>query len=138
MSFPKYSIPFKTDDVYNGLAEIDGMMHADSERILLEFQVKDALFGVVKSAPKALTIPYSVLREVEYKRNFFVSKFKLHVTSMEILGKFPNSKDGIIAVKIKRKLKESALEMESFIRLHHSEYRLRLTGDQPEPTPFFE
>ena len=122
---------FSTDQAYNGLAAVAGIMHAEKDRLVLEYQVKDNLFGVLKSKTRKLVIPYKELSEVTYKINWFISRFRLHVNSMEILGEFPASKDGVISLKIKRKQKQAAKELESYINLRLSEIRIEMMGEDP-------
>ena len=115
---------FTTDEAYSGLAEVQGIMRVEKSRLVLEYQVKDGLIGVFKSSPKELRIPFEELSEVKYKLNWFVSRFRLHINSMKILGEFPVGKDGIISLKIKRKQKQAAKDLESYINLRLSEFRL--------------
>lgn len=121
---------FKTEDAYSGLASVEGIMRLGKEQVVLEFQMKDNILGMLKSKPKALTIPFRDLAEVSYKVNWFISQFRLQVTSMHILGEFPGAKDGIIKLKIKRKQKQSAKELASHINLQLSEYRLKMMGEE--------
>ncbi len=122
-------LPFKTDEAYSGLAAVEGIMRAEKGRLILEYQVKDNIFGVIKSKPKELMIPYEEMSQVLYKRNWFISRFRLHINSMRILGEFPVGKDGIISLKVKRKHKEIAKNLESYINLRLSEIRLDMLGE---------
>ncbi|MEM7374913.1 MAG: hypothetical protein AAF587_40345 [Bacteroidota bacterium] len=123
---------FKTEDAYNGLAAVQGILRLEKQTIILEYQVKDNIIGMIKSKPKDLRIPYEELEEVSYKVNWFVSNFRLHVSSMRILGEFPAGKDGVIKLRINRKQKESAKQLASHINLTLSEYRLKMMGDDEE------
>ena len=75
MSLQYLSVPFKTDEVYSGFAELNGIMHVTEAGLKLEFQVKDSILGVLKSKAKSMLIPFHELGEVQYRKNFFVSKF---------------------------------------------------------------
>lgn len=123
---------FSTEDAYNGFATVEGIMRLEQEAIVLEFQVKDNFIGVIKSKTKDLRIPFSELEEVKYKTNWFVSNFRLFVSSMRILGEFPGGKDGVIKLKIKRKQKENAKQLASHINLALSEFRLKMMGEEGE------
>lgn len=120
---------FTTDDAYSGLAKVQGILRAEKDRLILEYQVKDNLFGVIKSNPKKLNIPYEELAEVNYKLNWFVSRFRLHVNSMKVLGEFPVGKEGVISLRITRKQKQTAKELASYINLRLSEIRLDQLGE---------
>ncbi|MFK7923667.1 MAG: hypothetical protein AB8H47_17040 [Bacteroidia bacterium] len=124
--FNKQFLNFTTEDAYHGLAAVNGMLRLGRKELIIEYQVKDALVGMLKSEPKELRIPFENLLEVEYKLNWILSRFKLHVNSMHILGKFPVGKDGVITLKIKRKQKKTAQELASTINLKLSEHRLEM------------
>lgn len=124
--FNNQVLHFTTVEAYHGLAEVSGMLRLERKKLILEYQVKDALVGMIKSDPKELQIPFDNLLEVEYKLNWVLSRFKLHINSMHILGKFPVGKDGVITLKIKRKQKKTAQELASTINLKLSEHRLEM------------
>ena len=122
-------LPFKTDEAYSGLAAVEGIMRAEKTRLVLEYQVKDNILGMLKSKPKELAIPFTELSEVVYKRNWFISRFRLYVNSMRILGEFPVGKDGVISLRIRRNQKETAKGLESYVNLRLSEIRLDMLGE---------
>lgn len=125
------SIPFKTTDIYNGFAEGEGMLHANDKEVVLEYLVKDAVFGVIKSDPKKLRIPYRELGEVRFKGSFWGSRFKLHVSNFQLLSQYPASKNGIIKLKIKRAFKRKAIEMETYINTRIYKRPLKQPGTNP-------
>ncbi|MEL6844151.1 MAG: hypothetical protein AAFP02_13155, partial [Bacteroidota bacterium] len=107
-------------------SEVNGMMRLGQKSLILEYQVKDGIVGMIKSDPKELVIPFDNLLEVKYKLNWAVSRFKITVNSMRILGKFPVSDSGVISLKIKRKQKQGAKELASRLNLLLSEHRLEM------------
>lgn len=119
---------FKHDDAYGGFAEVNGVMRADETALVLEYVTKDAILGVVRSDPKTLTIPYSQIASVEYKRTWFKSRFRILINSIEILQQFPASGDGMISLQIKRKFKQTAADLASHVNLLLSEHRLDAFG----------
>jgi hypothetical protein len=121
---PRIRLPFKLSDVYGGFAEVQGILSTEPDAIVLQFQVKDSVIGLVKSPPKELKIPFSEIESVEYKRNIFVSRFFIRVHSLSVLDGFPDNKDGEVRLKIKRTHKETARNAASHLSLQLSEYRL--------------
>ena len=91
-------LPFKTDEAYHGFAEIQGLLHVERDHLLLEFELKDALFGVLKSGAKELKISYLDLNHVAYRRSWVKSRLVLQVNNMRVLSAFPGAKDGTIDV----------------------------------------
>jgi hypothetical protein len=124
----QYRIPFSTDEAYAGLAAVEGIMLVEDDQVILEYQMKDNILGMLKSETRELVIPFEELAEVHYKRNWFVSRFRMQVNSMRILGEFPAGKGGQISLKVPRKQKENAKEIESYINLRLSEIRLDRLG----------
>ncbi len=122
------SLPFKTEDAYSGLASVQGMIRFEPKQLVLEYQVKDNIVGMLKSGTKELRIPFENLNELTYKVNWFISRLKLHVNSMRILGEFPVGKDGIITLRINRKQRQTAREIVSQVNLRLSELRLEMLG----------
>ncbi len=117
-------IPFSNDDVYSGLAKLDGILTVSKDHLDLEFQTQDAVFGVMKSKPKNLKIPLLELSNFTYKRNLFSSRIIFRVTKLKYIRDFPKSEQGEIKLKIKRKYKEEAKRIESFVNYRISELRL--------------
>lgn len=124
------ALPFKTDDAYHGLAEVQGIMHIERDHLVLEFQVQDSIFGALKSGPKKLRINYVDLSGLEYRRNWFRSRLDLKINNLSILTRFPGAKDGRISLKIKRRFKTEVEDIESYVNLQIAELKLeRLEGE---------
>jgi len=94
--------------------------------LILEFQVQDTFFGALKSAPKKLRINYLDLNKVEYERGWFKSRMNLKINNLSILTRFPGAKEGRISLKIGRKLKDAAEDIESYVNLRTAELKLDL------------
>ena len=120
---------FKTEEAYNGFAKVSGIIRAERRQLVIEYQVKDNIFGVIKGRPKELVIPYEQLADVKYKVNWFLSRLELHVNAMRILGEFPVGEEGVIKLGINRKQKKTAKEMASYINLRASEIRLEMMDE---------
>jgi hypothetical protein len=122
------TLPFKTDGAYHGFAEVSGMMHIDRDDLELEFEVKDSFFGALKSGPKKLEIDYADLSKLTYVRTLFKSRLEIKVKSLRILSRFPAAKDGLISLKISRKLKEETEDIVTYVNLRIAEIGLEKLG----------
>ena len=118
------TLPFKTDGAYHGFAEVSGMLHVDRDDLELEFEVKDSFFGALKSGPKKLSISYADLSKLTYVRTLFKSRLEIKVKSLRILSQFPAAKDGLITLKINRKLKEETEDIVTYVNLRIAEIGL--------------
>ena len=65
------SIPVRFPEIYQGLADAEGVLRISSEALTLEYQVKDTLVGVVKSGVSTAVIPFDRIDEVDFRSNFF-------------------------------------------------------------------
>lgn len=133
MYAPHIILPFKADEVYAGMAETQGMLQVHKQGLLLEFQTKDAIFGLVKSKVKKLEISLGELADVELRTRFWKSQLLLHINNMKTLNKFPAAQEGVIKLHIKRKDKRKALEIQSYINMRLSEHRLEMLGETTDP-----
>lgn len=43
-----HTVPFSISDAYEGLADVDGLARFEADVLTLEFQTKDAFFGIIK------------------------------------------------------------------------------------------
>ena len=117
-------LPFQTSDAYNGLAEVQGILHVKREELVLEFHVQDSFFGALKSGTKRLAISYLDLAKVTYQRNWFKSRLELKLKRLDQLKKFPGAKDGLITLKIKRRYKTETEDIETYANLRIAEMGL--------------
>ncbi len=117
-------IPFSLDDIYSGFAEAEGILTVNNDELVFEFQTKDTVFGVIMSKPRKITIPISEIVSIKYKRNWFVSRLQIYVSQLSLLQAFPKTKEGGVSLKIKRKHKQTAQDIVSFVNYRLSEYRL--------------
>lgn len=124
------TIPFEIPEVNHGFQKAEGLMKLAKDGIELEFEVKDAILGVLKSGIKHITIPYSGLESIEYKKGWFSSKIVLNGTSMSVFEEVPGSDVATCVLKVKRKHRHEAQSLISQARLQLSEYKLdQLEGD---------
>jgi len=118
------SIPFTIPEINHGFQEASGLMKLTKEGIELEFEVKDAILGVIKSGIKNVIIPYSKLESIEYKKGWFSSKIILNGTSMRVFEEVPGTDVATCTIKVKRKHREEGHSLASHARLQLSEYKL--------------
>lgn len=131
-------LPYFVEDTMSGLAEVQGMMQASEYALLLEYQMKDSILGVIKSKTKRLEIPFEDLLEARFKSSFWGNKFRLRVRRMDLLGKIPHAgKDGYIEVKVHRRNRPIARQLEKWLRQRLGNDTVGLPGGR-EPKPFFD
>ncbi|GAB4422823.1 MAG: hypothetical protein OHK0039_39120 [Bacteroidia bacterium] len=117
-------LPFTIENLYNGLAQVDGILLTSRDSITLEFQVKDSFIGRIKSGPKALHLPLKEIESVRFRKGWFDASFYIRVFRMAAIKDMPSSQSGEIRLKVKRGDRETALRVESQIALRLSELRI--------------
>lgn len=122
-------VPVTLGDLYGGFAKATGLLILEGEHLLLEYQIKDELFGALKGKPRSFRIPLTALDSVEYKKNFFGTKLMIRVLRLRDLDGIPNSEKGEVKLKISRKDRPQAEAVASAINYRLSELRLDEMGE---------
>lgn len=124
------SIPVRFPEIYQGLADAEGVLRISSDALTLEYQVKDNLVGVVKSGVSTAVIPFDHIDEVDFRSNFLWTRLNIRVDSMQIAGDVPGAKQGRVSLKIPRRYKREAAEIAHEASIRSSQSKLdRLEGD---------
>jgi hypothetical protein len=118
-------LPFSIENVYQGLARVNGMLILQQQMLTLEFQVKDALLGgFFKSRAKSMRIPLMQIESVRFKKSFFGDSLTIQVTSISLLEGLPTAHPGELKLSTRKQDRERAQQFESRIGLLISELRL--------------
>lgn len=119
----KRPIPFHLE-VNQGFAEAQGLIHIKKNSLVLEFEVKDAFGGFIKSDLKEIDIPFDEIESLTYKKGFWGAKVLIEGNSMRTFEDVPGSEQGRCQLKIKRKHRDDAQQSISSARVALSEYKL--------------
>lgn len=116
-------IPIKNDEVYEGFAELNGVMKFEKPNLVMEFQTSDSFIGILKSAVKKIIIPISDIGGMEFtKGNIFKApKLKLSLKSMIYFNDLPYSVSNPLQFKLAKNISEIAASFVSQINLMISE-----------------
>jgi hypothetical protein len=110
------SVPFECDDMA-GFAVAKGTIQANQECIYVEYQLCDKLVGQFRSKIRTISIPWSRVVKVEFKKGFgFTGKLIIVGDSISVLQGFPNAGSGRIEVVIKSGNFELAKRLSDRIR----------------------
>ena len=124
------SIPVRFPEIYQGLADAEGMLRISPDDLTLEYQVKDNLLGVMKSGVTTAVIPFDHIDEVDFRSNFLRTSLNIRVDSMQIVDDVPGAKQGIVRLKIPRRYKKEAAVIAHEASIRSSQSKLdRLEGD---------
>ena len=119
------SVPF-TIEVYEGLAQAEGILHLEGGYLVLEWQVKDGIFGVLKGKIKRMALSLEQVREVELRKRMwpFRSSLRICVTDLRALEATPGT-GSELRLLVARRNRKALLQLAGEVRLQLSEVRLR-------------
>lgn len=112
------ALPFRFTDLYAGLAEGSGLIHDEGTHLCLEFEVKDALAGILKSGVKHVRIPTSDIVSVNISQGWVNTTLVIQTAKLESVQDVPGMNQGRIVLKIARKDREAA---EQFVAALHKD-----------------
>ena len=126
MDFPSYHLPFTVPSIGMGLQAMSGIAHFKKDTLRIEYELKDAILGVVKSAPREASLTVAQLLRVTMRRKLFGAKLEIQTRSLAELADIPGSEAGRLVLHVKRRDRNTAERMASTISLRISEHNLSL------------
>jgi hypothetical protein len=113
----KRTVPFKIQDVFEGLAETEGILSADGTDLTLEFRTADALIGLLKSGVREVKLPMGGIEEIALRKGWFRSSLVIRVAEMRAAADIPNFKQGEIRLSIAKRHSQAAADLVSSVQL---------------------
>jgi hypothetical protein len=132
MLYDSITMPVEFPEVYHGFAEAKGLVRSNPAGLVLEYEVKDAMFGLVKSDVKSLHIPLEELAEVHLTKGWFRTHLTLRAKRLQTLADLPGSNSAEITLKLARKDRSLAEQLVSFLNLRICEHDLKRMSDNPQ------
>ena len=113
----KSSIPFTIRNVFQGLAETEGILSANGTNLKLEFRTTDSVLGLLKSGVQEVKLPIDGIQEIAFRKGWFGSSVVIRVAEMRGAADVPNSKQGEILLSIAKKHSKAAAELASSVTI---------------------
>lgn len=118
------SLPFQ-NSAYEGFGVIEGRLRPTAGSLVLEYHVKDSVFGAFKSDLKMISIPFDKLESIRYRRaRLGRPSIELDVTDASLLKDIPGVAVGSLTLKLLRAAKPHAEAVIRRIELRLAEHRL--------------
>ena len=89
----------------------EGVLRLHSDGLILEFQMKDSLIGLIKSDVRKVRIPFDWIDDVALRSNLFRTDLYISVSSVEGVADIPGYKEGRVRLRILRRHKKDARVM---------------------------
>ena len=119
-----YVVPFSMD-AYEGFAETHGFLKLLKDKFVLEYQTKDAVFGMVKTNIKRQEISFNEVLEIKYRSNLFRTIVQISTTSFQLIEAFGSGGSMEIKLRVKRKNRQVAQQFVDHAELFIAEFRVR-------------
>jgi len=128
------SLPFSVE-VYSGFGRMDGRMRietTDEGRFIgLDYQVKDDIFGVLKSRPRQVRVSFAEIESIRFvRRRFMTSYVELVISNLSLAERIPGSEMGRLNLRVKRNDRDRAQRTVELLQRMMTEHRL-LDDDRP-------
>jgi hypothetical protein len=118
------TVPFIIPEINHGFQQAEGLLKLGKQQLELEFEVKDAILGIIKSGVRDVVIPFSNLKSIKFEKGWFSAKIILEGVSMKVFDEVPGTELATCTLKVKRKHREEAENLISYARMQFSEYKL--------------
>jgi hypothetical protein len=123
---PSIPVKFHTPDAM--FTEAEGMIRVEGGRLVLEYESKDAFFGVYRSGVEEREILPDDVASVSYKQSLFKAELSIRTKTMKTVEGIPGSKRGVIRLRFRRRHRAEAAKLAAFL-----EQRLQeLEAEPPE------
>ncbi|MGO9464461.1 MAG: hypothetical protein ACLQIB_46875 [Isosphaeraceae bacterium] len=112
-------VPVALPSHYQGLAESSGLLRDDGGDLVLEYQSKDAVVGILKSGVRQARIPRDMIASVAIEIGWFGlgTKVVIQTTSMQPIADVPGMDRGRLVLGVARKDRASAERLAAALSL---------------------
>ena len=125
------SLPFFIPNVYEGLAKANGVARLTRMGLALEFELKDGLFGMLRSGVREVEIPMDDLAGLELRTGWFRTRLLIRTHRIVTVHKVPGHRGAAIELGVARHDRTIAQALVSVLRLQLSERELEKLGRSP-------
>lgn len=117
-------VPFVIE-LYSGLGRVDGRLRVDEGVLMIEYQAKDDVFGLIKGRPRRIRITMNDLQDVRYvRRRFRKSLLTLELSDVKLAHQIPGNNMGRLELVIDKDYRDAAQRAATRLQRFLSEHRL--------------
>lgn len=132
MDLSTYIIPFTLSQSDNFLMESSGIIRLEAKHLVMEYQSRDAVLGMVKSSVNEVRLSLNDVQHITFKKGLFSNTLRIQAKAMRAFEKVPGSVQGAVELKIKRADRKNAEYMVSAANLRMSEMKLEALGEMDD------
>lgn len=112
--------------------ESSGIVRLEARQLVMEYQSRDAVLGVVKSSVNEVRLSLNDIQHITFKKGLFSNTLRIQAKAMRAFEKVPGSVQGAVELKIKRADRKNADYMVSAANLRMSEMKLEALGEMDD------
>jgi len=102
---------FYIEDVHGGFAEANGIVETTDDALVLEFEVKDSIFGAFKSGVREEIVPYSEIAGYRLQRGMWNSTLSLQGRRLSTFSDIPMAKGGEVTLTFRREYRAAVEQL---------------------------
>jgi hypothetical protein len=120
----------------NGLGASDGIARVHENELVLEFEVRDGVFGLLKLGVKEISVPFTDIESVSFETGLFNDDLIVATKTLSSTSGIPGARRGVITLCVSRGDRKRAREAESLLAFGLA--RRDLGGMRSEPNRYHE
>lgn len=95
------SVPFSCD-AFAGFGEIQGIARVQPEGLLLQYQTRDAVLGLLRSGMKSALVPAQSLVHARYRAGFLwmFPRIEVRLSDLSAVADIPSTEGGRLVLKV--------------------------------------
>lgn len=95
------SVPFSCE-AFAGFGEIQGIARAQPDGLLLQYQTRDAVLGVLRSGMKSALVPAQSLVSARYRAGFLwmFPRIEVRLSDLSAVAEIPSTEGGRLVLKV--------------------------------------
>lgn len=121
-------------ETHAGFGEVGGMLSFDGQDLVVEFQTRDSLLGLLKGKPQTLRVPLHAIDEVLTGRGWFwlLPWFEIALNDFRLLTELPGAEAGRWRARVRFKDRLALQRFASAVSFARAQaLHARLTADLP-------
>lgn len=102
---------FSIEEVFGGMAETHGLARLEKDILILEFETRDSVIGMIRSGLKEVKVPVKDISAVRFEKKMFKTQLTVQGARMRSFKNVPGNKAGEIRLLFDKNARESSTRL---------------------------
>lgn len=124
-------------ETHAGFGEVGGMLSFDGQDLVVEFQTRDSLLGLLKGRAQTLRVPLQAIEDVRSGRGWFwlLPWFEIALNDFKLLTQLPGADAGRWRARVRFNDRAALRRFANALAFARAQaLHARLSADLPSPT----